>query len=72
MDTFRHLYPDVKKFSWFSYRGGARAKNMGWRLDYHVVNESCLPAVKDSKINNEQHGSDHCPVELDLVISKLV
>jgi exonuclease III len=49
-------------------RTGGRAKNIGWRLDYFVVNQEALPYVKDSLINNDVFGSDHCPVELHLLL----
>ncbi len=62
VDSFRHLYPDEIKYSWWSYRGGAREKNVGWRLDYMLVSEALMPHVKDSFILNEYVGSDHCPV----------
>lgn len=61
-DTFRTLYPDEVKYSWWSYMGGARAKNIGWRIDYFVVSDRLMPRVKDSFILNEVMGSDHCPV----------
>jgi len=64
-DTFRALYPDTVKYSWWSYRGGARAKNVGWRLDYFMVSASFLDRVVDSQILNNVMGSDHCPVQLD-------
>lgn len=66
VDTFRTLYPDTVKYSWWSYRGGAREKNVGWRLDYFVVSAAFLPKVADSEILNEVMGSDHCPVLLTL------
>lgn len=66
VDTFRHLYPETVKYSWWSYRGGARAKNVGWRLDYFIVSEALMPQVKDSEILNDVMGSDHCPVQLTL------
>lgn len=66
IDTFRHLYPETVKYSWWSYRAGARGKNIGWRLDYFIVSENLISDVKDSKIHNEYYGSDHCPVELIL------
>ena len=47
-------------------RTGGRAKNIGWRLDYFVVNKEFLRHVKDSRINNDIIGSDHCPIEIDL------
>jgi len=68
VDTFRHLYPGEVKYSWWSFRGDARSKNIGWRIDYFLVSEALLPKVKSAFILNEVHGSDHCPVgvELDL------
>ena len=63
-DTFRYLYPDTIKYSWWSYIGGARAKNVGWRLDYFIVNNEYINKVKDSLILNEIMGSDHCPIKL--------
>ena len=64
IDTFRYLYPDTIKYSWWSYIGGARAKNVGWRLDYFIVNNEYINKVKDSLILNEIMGSDHCPIKL--------
>ena len=64
IDTFRYLYPDAIKYSWWSYMGGARAKNVGWRLDYFIVNNEYINKVKDSLILNDIMGSDHCPVKL--------
>ena len=63
-DTFRYLYPDTIKYSWWSYMGGARVKNVGWRLDYFIVNNEYINKVKDSLILNEIMGSDHCPIKL--------
>jgi exodeoxyribonuclease-3 len=63
-DTFRELYPDTVKYSWWSYRFNARATNSGWRIDYFLVSERIMNKVKDSIIHNEIFGSDHCPVEL--------
>ena len=64
IDSFRTLYPDTVKYSWWCYRGGARAKNIGWRLDYFLVSNVLMPKVKDAIILNEVTGSDHCPVGL--------
>ena len=58
-DTFRRLYPDTVKYSWWSYRFQARQKNAGWRIDYFVVSERIMEKVKDSIIHNEIYGSDH-------------
>jgi exodeoxyribonuclease-3 len=62
VDTFRHLHPDVVKYSWWSQRFGARAKNVGWRIDYVLVSKGFEPKVKEAFILNEVMGSDHCPV----------
>jgi exodeoxyribonuclease-3 len=62
VDTFRHFCPDPGHYSWWSYRGNARAGNVGWRIDYHCVNEGFLPRVKSAAILNKVTGSDHCPV----------
>ncbi|MCK3685118.1 exodeoxyribonuclease III [Maribellus sp. YY47] len=67
IDTFRYFYPDaVDKYSWWSYRAGARGKNIGWRIDYFLVSESFLPKVKDAFILDQVMGSDHCPVGIEL------
>jgi len=63
-DTFRQLYPDKIKYSWWSYRMKARERNVGWRIDYFVVSDRFMDKVKDSLIYNEIEGSDHCPVGL--------
>ncbi len=67
-DTFRSLYPDKVQYSWWSYMYGARAKNVGWRIDYFVVSDRLLDKVKDSFILNEIMGSDHCPVGIEIEI----
>jgi exodeoxyribonuclease-3 len=66
VDTFRALYPQEVKYSWWSYRFHARENNAGWRIDYFVVSSRLMNRVVDSKIHNEIKGSDHCPVELIL------
>lgn len=67
VDTFRHFYPDLEgAYSWWSYMGGARAKNVGWRIDYFVTSESLKDRLVDAKIHPDIMGSDHCPVELDI------
>lgn len=65
-DTFRALYPDTVKYSWWSYRFRARENNAGWRLDYFLVSNSLMPSVRDAEILNEIYGSDHCPVALHI------
>jgi exodeoxyribonuclease-3 len=67
VDTFRHLNPDARaRYSWWSYRAGARKRNVGWRIDYFCVSESLIPKVRDALILDGVHGSDHCPVGLVL------
>lgn len=67
VDTFRHFYPDLKDaYSWWSYMGQARAKNVGWRIDYFVASEALMGRLADAGIHAQVMGSDHCPVELDL------
>ncbi|HAE53254.1 MAG TPA: exodeoxyribonuclease III [Ruminococcus sp.] len=61
-DTFRRLYPDEVKYSWWSYRFRAREKNSGWRIDYFIVSERFMEKVEDSIICTDIMGSDHCPV----------
>ena len=63
-DTFRTLYPETVKYSWWSYRFKARERNAGWRIDYFVVSQRFMNRVKDAMIFDEQTGSDHCPVGL--------
>lgn len=64
MDAFRELYPEKVQYSWWSYRANARARNVGWRLDYYLVSKELMPQVKDVVIHDEVMGSDHCPVTL--------
>lgn len=68
-DTFRTLYPDAVKYSWWSYRFSAREKNVGWRIDYFLVSARLMELVSDAEIHNEVMGSDHCPVSLTIKIS---
>ena len=66
-DTFRLMYPDKENaYTWWSYMGQARNKNIGWRIDYFVVSEKIKEKIKGAKIYPEIYGSDHCPVELDI------
>ena len=65
VDTFRAMYPEVVKYSWWSQRFGARAKNIGWRIDYVLVSKGFEKQVKDAFILNEVLGSDHCPVGIE-------
>jgi exodeoxyribonuclease-3 len=67
VDSFRQLYPDAtERYSWWSYRAGARARNIGWRIDYFCVSESLRANIQEADILPEIAGSDHCPVILKL------
>lgn len=66
IDSFRYRKPDAVKYSWWSYRAGARAKNIGWRIDYFLLSPVLLDRLKEADILNDIMGSDHCPVLLDL------
>ena len=66
VDTFRHLYPKEVKYSWWSYMGKARENNVGWRIDYFIVNKDFVDSVKDSVIYTDVFGSDHCPIGIEL------
>lgn len=66
IDTFRHYYPELEKYSWWSYRFKARENNVGWRIDYHFVSDNLIDEVKGADIVNDVLGSDHCPIALYL------
>lgn len=66
-DTYRLLYPDKENaYSWWSYMGHAREKNVGWRIDYFIISKDINDKVEDAMIYPEVFGSDHCPVGLDI------
>jgi exodeoxyribonuclease-3 len=64
IDTFRYLYPDKIKYTWWSYRFNARTRNSGWRIDYFLISQKLKSRLSDAIIHDNQYGSDHCPVEL--------
>ena len=67
IDTYRYLYPKKEgAYSWWSYMGRARKKNVGWRIDYFIVSESLKDKIKEATIYPEVMGSDHCPVGLEI------
>jgi exodeoxyribonuclease-3 len=66
IDTFRHFYPDKIQYSWWSYRFGARPRNIGWRIDYFLVSKSIIKKVKKAFILDSVKGSDHCPVGIEV------
>lgn len=66
VDTFRKLHPDGGHYTWWSQRFGLRERNVGWRLDYVLASPSAMKHVRRAFIQPEVHGSDHCPVGVDL------
>ena len=66
IDTFRYLHPETAKYTWWSYRAGAREKNVGWRIDYFLSSASLCDKIIKAEIHNQIQGSDHCPVLLEL------
>jgi exodeoxyribonuclease-3 len=66
IDTFRHLNQEAGHYTWWTYRMDARKRNIGWRLDYFFVNKEFLPRIQDAGILSNVHGSDHCPVFLEI------
>ncbi len=69
IDTFRYLYPDKTEcYSWWSYMGKAREKNVGWRIDYFIVSNNIKSKIQEARIYSDIYGSDHCPVGLEIKI----
>ncbi len=67
VDTYRSLHPAQKDaYTWWSFRGSARARNVGWRIDYFCVSRCLMPRVTNAAIFPEIEGSDHCPILLEL------
>jgi exodeoxyribonuclease-3 len=66
-DTYRYLYPDTVKYSWWSYRFRARENNAGWRIDYFLVSERLASSIRNAEILTDIMGSDHCPVLLETI-----
>ena len=66
VDTFRHFHSDSDRYTWWTYRFGARERNIGWRIDYFFVNETLVEQLDDAEIHPDIMGSDHCPVSLTL------
>ncbi|HOQ32922.1 MAG TPA: exodeoxyribonuclease III [Candidatus Hydrogenedens sp.] len=67
VDTFRMFCKEGGHYTWWSYRTNARARNIGWRIDYHVVNETFKKHIKRSWILSDVHGSDHCPIGVEII-----
>jgi len=70
VDTFRWKNPELLKYSWWSYRAGARPKNIGWRIDYFLCSDSFKENISEATIYNDVFGSDHCPVGIELKVVK--
>ncbi len=69
IDTFRHFYPDQKDaYTWWTHWANARARNVGWRIDYWLSSPKLIDKVKSAKIHADVMGSDHCPVSIELDI----
>ncbi len=66
-DSFRYLYPEkTDSYTWWSYMNKVRERNIGWRIDYFIVSNSLNRLIKNALIHSEVHGSDHCPILLEL------
>lgn len=69
IDTYRHFYPTKEEmYTWWSNRGGCRERNVGWRIDYFVVNKEFMPSIKKADIETNVVLSDHCPISIELKI----
>lgn len=66
VDSFRNFHPDEVAYTFWSYRFNARARNIGWRIDYFLISKTLVDKVKATKIHSEFYGSDHCPVSLEI------
>ncbi|MCF7923637.1 MAG: exodeoxyribonuclease III [Candidatus Izimaplasma sp.] len=67
-DSYRMLYPDTIRYTWWSYRFNARKNNAGWRIDYFVVSNKIKDKIIDVDLMNDIYGSDHCPVKIEISI----
>jgi exodeoxyribonuclease-3 len=68
-DTFRMFEQEPGNYTWWDLKSGARARNVGWRIDYFFVSESLKPFVRSASILKDVMGSDHCPIALELKFS---
>lgn len=70
VDTFRHKHPDsTDKYTWWSHWADARARNVGWRIDYWLASQSIVNRISDASIHPDIFGSDHCPISIELTKS---
>jgi exodeoxyribonuclease-3 len=65
-ESVRDLEPQKREYTWWTYRAGARERNVGWRIDYHVVNRELVDRLEGAAIHMDVAGSDHCPISVDL------
>ena len=68
IDTFRLFEKQSGHYTWWSHFGGARERNVGWRIDYVFVSAALVPLTKTARIHPDVFGSDHCPVSLDVTL----
>lgn len=68
VDTLRLFHKGNEHYTWWSHWGGARERNVGWRIDYVMVSEALAPLIKSARIHSEVMGSDHCPVSIDVTV----
>jgi exodeoxyribonuclease-3 len=68
VDTFRHFDSSADQYSWWSYRAGARPRNVGWRIDYFFIDKEHLNMISKAGIRQDVMGSDHCPVYVELIL----
>lgn len=66
VDTFRELHPSEQKYTWWTWRAGARVRNIGWRIDYFFISDVLKQNLVSADIYNEYEGSDHCPISIEL------
>ncbi len=66
VDTFRFFNQEADQYSWWTYRFGARERNVGWRIDYFFTNEENIKNIKNAFIKQEITGSDHCPIGVEI------
>lgn len=69
VDTLRHLHPLTPElYTWWSHWGGARERNVGWRIDYVMISTALVPLLKNARIHQDVLGSDHCPVSIEITL----
>ncbi len=68
VDTLRLFHKEAGHYTWWSHWGGARERNVGWRIDYVMVSKSLTPMIKSARIHPDVYGSDHCPISVDIAI----